>query len=89
VEFRDPTKRIPKAKRVYPLTHYRGLGLLAPLMCALEAEAVTRDCTSITLTAATRDHVPLFAQYGFEVPETPRGRLGTLMGLGIPMVRWM
>jgi hypothetical protein len=87
VEFRDPSKPIAKNKRRYPLTRFKGLGLLDSLMDSLESEANARECTSVTLTAATSDHVPLFKKYGFEVPDTPRGKLGEMFGLGIPMVK--
>lgn len=87
ITFINPEERIPRELRRFPDQTHKGLGLLPALFTNLERKAEELHCAQLTLTAARRDQVELFARYGFTVEDSTSGRAAMELGFGIPMER--
>jgi hypothetical protein len=77
--FRDPYQPLPEAERRYRFQSHKGLGMLGKTIERIEQYARKQGCDSITLTAATPEHVPLFGKYGFTVEENEGGQMQRAM----------
>ncbi len=86
ITFIDPNQPIPRDKRLAFQTH-KGLGLLPVLLANLQQKGKQLGCEQLTLIAATRDQMRLFAKHGFVVENSPLARLGMKTGIAIPMER--
>jgi hypothetical protein len=87
LEFSGPNAPIPASNRRYPMTKYRGLGLLGPFIDNVVTAAHSVKVSEITLSAPTLDHVALYERHGFAVPDTPRAAFARQMGMSFPMIR--
>jgi hypothetical protein len=87
ITFRDPEQPIPRKQRKFPDQEYKGIGLLPTLIDNLRHKAEELCCEQLTLTAARRDQVRLFAPHDFLVENSASGRAGMELGFGIPMER--
>jgi hypothetical protein len=85
VTFCDPYNKIPDTELKYKFQHYKGLNLFAELMGNCEKFCNANNLKEISLAAAYVDLVPFFKKYGFEIDDTPAGRMAIQVGEGIPM----
>lgn len=85
VNFQDPYHPIPRKKRRYEHQTHKGLGFMDDFMSALEVKAKSLNCDHILLTAASRDLVPLFKKYGFDLDGSYASKIAYQVGIGIPM----
>jgi hypothetical protein len=83
IEFSNPYNPIPASERQFEHTHYRGLGLLGNFIERVNTAAKSLGCDRITLTAASRDQLPLFQRHGFTFADTLAGRFGATQGMHI------
>ena len=87
LEFSDPNAPIPADQRHYPMTKYRGLGLLGSFIDNVVSVARSVGASEITLSAPTPDHVSLYERHGFAIPDTPRAAIARQADQGFPMIR--
>lgn len=84
VVFQDPSAPLPAEDRT-ALRTYRGLGLLPAVVERMKRFAAEQGVEFLTLTAASRELLPLFERQGFTVENNFMGQLGLKTGLCIPM----
>jgi hypothetical protein len=87
VTFIDRSAPIPKAQRKSTLQTHKGLGLLPVLLQNMQKVAEGNGCEQLTLIAATRDEMALFARHGFKVEDSELARFGVESGVAIMMDR--
>jgi len=87
VTFVDHSAPIPKSERKSVLQTHKGLGLLPVLLENMEGVAEKIGCEQLTLIAATKDEMKLFARYGFKVEDSDLARFAMKMGVAITMDR--
>jgi hypothetical protein len=87
ITFADVYKPIPERTRRYQFQDFKGLGLLPALIENCVEYCQDNNIARITLAAADVDLMTLFKRYGFEVEDTPAGRMALQTQIGIPMAR--
>ena len=85
IEFSNPNKPIPESDRKYTFQFYKGLGIFEHFLTTCITYCKQEKLVKICLTAAALDLVPFFEKFGFEVDDTPTGKLGLQIGQSIPM----
>ena len=85
VEFSNPSRPVPEENRVRAFSHFKGLGLLPTLVGNCIEFAQVKELSSICLTPAADDLVPLFESVGFSADENPLSDIMRNAGMPGPM----
>ena len=81
----DPRHPLSRQARQSDTQHHRGFGLLTEVMHNVFAAARERNCSVVTLTAASRPLVEIFSRHGFAVEQNELAKNAMQYGVGIPM----
>lgn len=87
VNMANPAAPLSRKQQRSPSHEHRGFGLLGDVVSSLEAAARERGCSEISLLAAHKPLVQIFRRFGFNVEDSPMGKLAMRVGAGIPMVK--
>jgi len=85
IAMADPRHPLPREARRSDTQHHRGFGLLPEVMHNVFAAARERNCSVVTLTAASRPLVEIFSRHGFVVEQNDFAKKAMGFGMGIPM----
>ena len=87
VTFADVYKPIRDQARRYKFQDFEGLGLHPAVINNCVEYCQRSGIAQIILAAADMDLMTLFKRYGFEIEDTPAGRMALQTQIGIPMAR--
>jgi len=85
IAIADPRHPLTQRERKSDIQHHRGFGLLSEVMSNIFAAAQERNCSMVTLTAASHPLVDVFSRYSFVVEHNSFARDAMKFGMGIPM----